>query len=241
VDPEVGREILRFEGKASLGEEYASAFATEIRSRVMSDASRQVSGFLAGECRPFISVSIGETELNLLLEEPAAKEDRERREEFEKSLIRTEMVACLDVGERDPSGVLELFLSPAFRMVAESRIVDMWTDQEGSCLETKGVMGLVDPTRVCNRTSDYRAEGLAARHAQVVFNEGRSPYQEVYFKESLKTFVKVPGGLALHYINFTRAQSLGRIERWVGTGQIEDSQKENVKELLRVLSGGGGF
>jgi hypothetical protein len=75
----------------------------------------------------------------------------------------------------------------------------------------------------------------------VVFNEGRSPYQEVYFKESLKTFVKVPGGLALHYINFTRAQSLGRIERWVGTGQIEDSQKENVKELLRVLSGGGGF
>jgi hypothetical protein len=93
----------------------------------------------------------------------------------------------------------------------------------------------VEPTRVCNRIQDFREDGVAAQHSQVVFNQGVKPYEDVYFKESLKTFVRIPGGMALHYINFARAGNLGRVERWVGPGQIEGSQKGNAEELQRWL------
>jgi hypothetical protein len=145
------------------------------------------------------------------------------------------MVACLETKATDPSEVLEIYVSPEFRMVAESRIVDMWEDEEGSCMETKGVLSLVEPTRVCNRIQDFRGDGVAAQHSQVIFNEGAKPYEDVYFKESLKTFVRIPGGMALHYINFARAGNLGRVERWVGPGQIEGSQKGNAEEIQRWL------
>jgi len=236
VDPRVSGEMMQYEKKGPLSEAYVSAFTQEVRSRVLSAAEKGVSRFLTGECEPSLEVTIGGVELDLLPEERVDKATEERREDLEKSLVRSELVACFQVGDRDPGEALEIFLSSEFRMAAESRIVRMWADSVGSCLETKGVMGLVDPTRVCNRTSDFRSDNAAAQLSQVVFNGGEEGYQDVYFKASLKTFVKIPGGLALHYINFTRSQSLGRLERWVGTGQIEDSQKENVKELRRVLS-----
>ena len=47
------------------------------------------------------------------------------------------MVACLTTG-LGPGEVLRLYIGPEFRMAAESRIVDMWEDAEGSCMETKG-------------------------------------------------------------------------------------------------------
>ncbi len=152
-------------------------------------------------------------------------------------MIRTEMVACLETDRTDPQEVLEMYVSRDFRMAAESRIVDMWVDEEGGCMETKGVLSLVEPTRICNRIDGFRGEGVAAEHSQVVFNEGQKPYEEVYFKESLKTFLKTPGGMALHYINYTRAGNLGRVKRWAGPGKIRGSQENVVKELQRRLSG----
>jgi hypothetical protein len=145
------------------------------------------------------------------------------------------MVACLETDRTDAEEVLQLYVSPEFRMAAESRITDMWTDQEGACMETKGVLSLVEPTRICNRIDDFLGEGVAAEHSQVVFNEGRKPYEDVYFKESLKTFVRIPGGMALHYINYSRAGNLGRLERWAGPGQIRGSQEGTVKEFQRRL------
>jgi len=175
---------------------------------------------------------------DLALPEGSTGEERKAWERFEESLIRTEMVACLETENPDPEAVLQIYVSPEFRMVAESRIIDMWEDEEGACMETKGVLSLVEPTRVCNRIQDFRAEGVAAQHSQVVFNEGRKPYEDVYFKESLKTFVRIPGGMALHYINYARAGNLGRLERWAGPGQIRGSQEGNVAELQRRLRRG---
>ncbi len=224
---------MRFGGKAPLSRDQVQAFALAVRSRVISSAADQVTQLLTGECRPFIHVSIGESES--LLPGGIQAEDDKAWKKFEGSLIRTEMVACLQTDVTDPEAVLQIYISPEFRMSAESRITDMWEDPEGACMETKGVLSLVDPTRVCNRIQDFRAEGVAAQHSQVVFNEGRKPYQDVYFKESLKTFVRIQGGMALHYINYARAGGLGRVERWVGPGQIRGSQEGNVEELQRWL------
>jgi hypothetical protein len=234
LDPRITRELLRFqEGGRTLNTAQAGAFIGEIRARVFSSAERQVALLQSGECNPFVEVSIGE--LDSLSVPRGVKEEREAWGEFENSVIRTEMVACLKTDVTDPAEVLRLYVSPEFRMAAEGRIKEMWEDQEGQCMETKGVLSLVDPTRVCNRTREYFGDQVAAQHSQVVFNEGRNPFQTVFFKESLKTFVRVPGGMALHYINYVRAGKLGRLERWAGPGQIRGSQEGTVEELQKRL------
>jgi|GEM_PF-2254715 len=234
LDSRVLTELHRFEAEVEFGQDLAVGFVEEVRSRVISSAAVHSERILSDGCAPFVDVNIGDSEfpeLKPIAEETGAKESWK---DFRKSLIRTEMVACL-TADLGPESILQLYIGPEFRMAAESRIVDMWEDAEGSCMETKGVMGLVDPTRICNRIHTFSSDDLAAQHSQVVFNEGKEPYQDAYFKESLKSFVRIPGGVALHYINYTRAANLGRIERWIGAGQIEDSQKETVEELQRWL------
>ena len=235
IDPRVLGELERFPADEAFSRVSLSGFVREVRSRIISAVEAQSARLLAGECRPSIDVSIGDSDFSAIEEAGGEAAASEPWEKFQRSLIRTEMVACLESAEMPAREVLQLYVSPEFRMSAESRITDMWTDSVGSCLETKGVFGLVDPTRVCNRVHEFLSDGIAARHSQVVFNEGREPYQDAYFKESLKTFVRTQSGLALHYINYTRAADLGRVERWIGAGQIEDSQKETVEKLRRVL------
>ena len=237
VDTRVSRELQRFQIDKGLSPELGDRFSKEIRSRVSSAAGSGVSTLLGGECVPSLDVSIGESEFPDLEEVADSEGVRDAWKEFRGSLIRTEMVACLTTS-RGSAETLQLYVSPDFRMKAESRITRMWTDPEGSCIETKGAYGLVDPTLACNRIHDYVADGIAAQHSQVVFNEGEERYQVAYFKESLKTFVKTQDGLALHYVNYTRAADLGRLERWIGGGKIEDSQRNTVEELQRWLATG---
>ena len=234
-DPRVRRELDRFRTDGGFGRELSSAFAGEVRSRIFSAALDNVDSLAQGECVPFTEVRIGDLDwgaLNGVLDpdESVTKD----WESFLKSLIRTEMVACLQT-DSEPEEILRLYVSPEFRMTAEDRIAEMWVDAEGSCMETKGAYGLVDPTRICNRIHEFSPGPLAAQHSQVVFNQGEGPFQDAYFKESLKTFVRTGNGVAFHYINYTRAADLGRIERWVGAGKIKDSQEGTVEELKRWL------
>jgi hypothetical protein len=200
LDPRITRELLRFhEGGRTLNDAQTGTFIRDIRSSVFSSVEGQVALLQSGECNPFVEVSTGE--LDSLSVPRGVEGEEEAWDDFENSVIRTEMVE----------------------------------DQEGQRMETKGVLPLVDPTRVCNRTREYRGNQIAAQHSQVVFNEGRDPFQTVFFKESLKTFLRVPGGMALHYINYLRAGKLGRLERWAGPGQIRGSQEGNVEELQKRL------
>ena len=235
LDDRIVGEILRFQGGEGFDSAAAAVFAQEVRAQLVLAAVGQVDGLLSGDCQPFVHVTIGESES--LIPEGVPPEAEKNWKRFVDSLIRTEMVACLETDITDPADVLEIYVGPEFRMAAESRIVDMWTGEEGACMETKGVLSLVEPTRICNRIREFRREVVAAEHSQLVFNEGQRPYEDVYFKESLKTFLRTPGGMALHYINYTRAGTLGRVKRWAGPGQIRGSQEGVVKELQRRLSG----
>jgi hypothetical protein len=234
TDPRVLEELKRFRAEEVSIEEWAPIFASTVRTEILASAGAQLSLFLSGECRPSTKVSIGNPEFSFPPGPAGSFAESDSWKKFRKSLIYTETVACFETA-KEPGEVLQSYVGEAFRMRADSRITAMWTDEQGSCLETRGVFGLVDPTRMCNRTHEFLSDHVAAQHSQVVFNEGRQPYQNIYFKESLKTFVKMPGGVALHYINFTRAADLGRIKRWIGAGQIEDSQKTTVEEFQQWL------
>ena len=96
---------------------------------------------------------------------------------------------------------------------------------------------LLDPTLACNRIDRMSVEGLASEHSQVVKNQGVDPFQDVFFKESLKTFVRIPGGIAYHYINYSRSVKLGRLKRAIGGGRIKASQEDNARALAARISG----
>jgi hypothetical protein len=122
-------------------------------------------------------------------------------------------------------------------MEVSSRIKRIWMEGEESCIETKGLRPFLSSTLACNRIDELISPGLASQHSQVVSNPGGDDYQDVYFKESLKTFVNVPGGVVFYYINYTRAVKLGGLRKRIGRGKVKGSQEKAVRELQSVLSG----
>ena len=234
--PSVPREIAAFPGgDESLTVDGAREYARRIRLALFEAARDAVAEIGRRECRPFVRVSFPDPE------EWGISDLGSTDGEFLQSLVRTEAVACYSFPAQ-PGPALDLYTSADFRMEAESRIERMWPENGLSCVATKGVRFLLSPTEVCNRVDRLVEVGLASEHSQVTRNGSGDGLQKVFFKESLKTFVSTPGGLAFHYINYTRSVNLGRASRWVAPGKIQESQEaqmEELRERLRATSGGG--
>jgi hypothetical protein len=230
MDPGVSDQMLRFEHDGRrLDPAYASQLASHLRSAVIDAATGQIARIRSGSCEPLIDVQF----LRAGFASPSGEKPRgSAAREFEDSFVRTEMVACIDTDRVDANEVLDLYTSPDFRRETESRIAHIAVEGDRMCVETKGVWALLDPTSACNRVRRYSAGGAAAEHSQVMQNDGSGKYQDVFFKESLKTFVPIPGGLALHYVNYSRAVSLGRLSRSVAGGKVEESQRRHLEALV---------
>ncbi len=121
-------------------------------------------------------------------------------------------------------------------MSTRSKIKRIWMEDGLDCVETEGVRIVMSPTLYCSRIDEFHDSTMAVQHSQAVSSKGGDGYQAVYFKESLKTFVKVPGGIVFHYINFYRASGLGGVQKRVGKGKIVESEKRAVEELGKRLS-----
>jgi hypothetical protein len=200
-----------------------------VRSAVIDAATSQVARIRSGSCEPFIDVQL----LRAGFASPSGEKPRDpAAKKFEDSFFRTEMVACIETDRVDAGEVLDLYTSPDFRRQTHSRIARIVVEGDQMCVKTQGIWALLEPTSVCNRLRRYSARGMAAEHSQVVWNDGSDAYQDVFFKESLKTFVRIPGGLALHYVNYTRTVSLGRLSRSVAPGRVEESQRRNLEALI---------
>jgi len=225
LDPRVPAEVGRFEHDGQLLEDaYRHEVSGAVRGLLVEEATTRVTELAAGSCEPYVKADFPSA--GFVTDDP-----RETADRFEGGFIRTEMVACFTTSMKDPAAVMAIYTSSEFRMEAESRIERIWLEGELSCVETGGVRALLDPTLACNRIDRYAGAGIASEHSQVVRNQGEDPYQDVYFKESLKTFVRIPGGVALHYINYTRSVRLGRLKRAIGGGKIEGSQEGNARAL----------
>ena len=230
LDMRIAEEMGRFtRDDEALSEGYRSAFAAILREIIVEEADQAVAKLLLGPCEQSVEVTYPRQNNN--------DQEIEAEKEFEKSFIRTEMFACFETSMDDPSAALEIYTGAEFRQEASSRVEDVWADGDLSCVATGGIRAILSPTRACNSTSRFSENRLATEHSQVVWNEGQDPYQDVYYKESVKTFIQIPGGLALHYLNYSRTTNMGRAQRWFGTGSIEDSQRDSAELMARRLSG----
>jgi hypothetical protein len=236
MDHRVAEGISRYsKEKDDLGAAYPEAIAAAVRRVLFRDAASALAKLPA----------VGsETSIEVTFPDPgfAAADGRETDDEhqrkFEEGFVRIEVLATFAVEGVTPEEALRMYTGEEFRMETSSRIKRIWTENDLSCVEVRGVKALLSPTLACNRIDELLLPRLAAQHSQVVSNPGGDDYQTVYFKESLKTFVEVPGGLVLHYVNYARAVKLGSIKRSFGRGRIAASEEEKIEALRNHLSNG---
>jgi hypothetical protein len=235
IDPRVIVEIDRYERDedSPFGDAYAVGLATGVRRLVFESVRKALERPVERGHEPLIEVTFMEAGFaGRALQATASGPEAE----FEKSTVRTECVAFLESRDITPAEALEIYADPAFRMETRSKIKRIWMDDGLDCVETDGVRIVMSPTLYCSRVDEFHDSTMAAQHSQAVSSKGGDGYQAVYFKESLKTFVKVPGGIVFHYINFYRGGGLGGVQKRVGKGKIVESEKRVIEEFAKRIS-----
>lgn len=229
IHPGIVESIAAFQsGDETVSMVSAEAIARMVRTETFHTVREALDRMAREGCRPFVRVSFPDPD-EWRLTEPDSPSRK-----FLEGMVRTEAVACFST-EQDPETVLDLYTSPDFRMKAESRIEAMVNEGDLSCVRTRGVPVLLDPTHVCNQIHRLGESGLAAEHSQVVRNVGIEHVQPVYLKESLKTFLSTPQGLAFHYVNFSRSVDLGWSTRWIAEGKIKESEERQIEALRTAI------
>lgn len=224
-------EATRFEeGGRRLDGALAEARVRGLRTAALEALSSTVARLEDRGCVPSVDVTFPDA-----ADWSAPVQDGIQRA-FLRGIVRTVAVACFR-SDASPQEVLELYTSPPFRMEAESRIEGMWEENQTTCIHTGGVPLLLAPTEACSQVARLLEPDLAVEHSQVVHNSSEAGIQPVYFKESLKSFLRVPGGLAFIYVNYSRSTDLGRASRWVARGKIRESQEAQAEALRRRIEG----
>ena len=220
------------EKRSEFDEGYAARLAAGIRRLIGADVERQLGRLSEGNRTPFIEVSILDPGFASTGGKPGGNKTAR---DFEKSFVRIEVLAFFRNEATAPRTALGMYTDGEFRKTVSSRLKRVWNEGGEVCIEMGGVKLLLDPIKCCDRIAELQIEDSALQHAQTVRNTGDGGYQAVFFKESLKTFVRLPDGLALHYINYTRTVSLGGIKATVARGKIEESERKAVEEIGRRL------
>lgn len=235
VDPRVPDEMKRFvhDGE-KLGAEYVESALPALRQRLFDAAAARIGEIERGDHGDFVDVEfpdpgfvLGKKESNL--------SDVEKK--FEDGFVRTEFRAFIPCSGVAPHQALRLYTSTDFRMQISSRTERIWDQGGNNCVKTRKKT-FVPAMMSCNRITEIHGDDFSAQHSQVVSNPGGDEYQVVYFKESIKTFVTVPGGLLLHYINFSRSKRVTGIARGLVRGKLEGAQRDAVALLAEELAGG---
>jgi hypothetical protein len=233
MDQRVIAEIKRFEKKeGDFGEPYPLQLASGIRRLVFECTASGVANLLAGRCTTQVEVAFPEP--GFAAAEGGSPEKKSEKK-FEDAFVWTEALACFTAEGVTPDEALQIFTSEEFRMEESSRIKRIWMQDGEFCMEIDGIKMILSPTLSCSRIDVFHAPGFAMEHSQVVSNGNDEDYQEVYFKESVKAFIAIPGGIALYYINFTRATDLGWPKKSLSAGKIKESRVKAINELRKRL------
>jgi hypothetical protein len=234
LDERVTVEIERFaaDENKEFSAGYAQNIAADIRRLIFADVTKRLDSIAAGDFEPFVEVAYPEA--GFAGKDGAAPQQKSERK-FEDSFVRTELIAVFKNNGASPEAALKLYTSADFRKKATSRIERIWDEDGLNCVETAGVTMLLSPMINCSCVNELLSPDLAVQHSQVVRNGGGDGYQPVYFKESVKTFVRVPGGLVLHYINYSRTIGMGGLKKSLGRKKIQGSQEKAIESFRGAL------
>jgi hypothetical protein len=228
-----GIELFAKERGGDVGMGYARELSAGVRRLISADVERQIRRLATGNRSTFIEVSLLEAGFASAADAPPGQP---MQREFEKSFIRTEVLAFFADEDTPPRAALGLYTEPEFRKAVSPRIERIWNEGEEVCIEIDGVRLVLDPMAYCDRVDNLHEEDLSVQHTQTVRNTDGDGHQTVFFKESLKTFVRLPDGLAFHYVNYSRTIGMGGFKKRFGLGHIKESEEKAVQELGRRLA-----
>ncbi len=226
-------DLFAREKRNEFDDGYAARLASGVRMLVAADVERQLGRLSSGERTPIIDVTILDSGFASAEGKPS---DNKTEREFEKSFVRIEMLAFFENETTAPRTALGMYTDPDFRKTISSRLKRIWNEGKEVCAEAGGVKFVLDPIACCDAIAELHLDDISVQHAQTVRNTGGKGYQAVFFKESLKTFVRLPDGLAFHYIAYTRTVSMGGVTAKIGRGKIEESERKAVAEIGRRLA-----
>jgi hypothetical protein len=234
VDPRVAAEMKRFvrDGE-TLGGDYVQSAVLALRGLVFDAATTRLAEIGRGNREDFIEVEFPDA--GFVLGKNAGKLSA-AEEDFEDGFVRTEFRAFVSCEGVTPKEALRLYTSADFRMQMSSRTRRIWDDGDDNCVETRKKT-FVPAMMSCNRITEIHRDGFSAQHSQVVSNPGGDGYQVVYFKESIKTFVSVPGGLVLHYINYSRSKRVTGIAHGLVRSKLKGTEEDAIALLAEKLAG----
>ena len=236
-----GIELFAHAQRSAFDEGYASRLAAGIRGLIAADAGAALKRIFEGERHTSIQVAIlkpgfafggGKAPGDV----PGVAPGNATERDFEESFVRIEVVAFFERETASPAAALDLYTNEEFRRTVSSRIRRIWNEGGEICYQVGGVTLMVHPVDYCDRIEDLRLEEISSQHAQTVRNAGGKGNQAVYFKESLKTFRRLPDGLAFHYVSYSRTVGAGGIRGRLARVEIEDSEKKALEELGRRLA-----
>lgn len=230
LDAGVAREMGWFKDRSGrpLSPAYRDVAPLALRDALRARAVRALTLIASGDCAPNVSVAYpgyGVSGIEAI--------DSELQQHFEDSFVIVEALECFAFDAPELAAILHLYTAPEFRMEAQPKIARIWERDGLSCVQTRGVPLLLKPSEACNSVTELHHADMVAQHSQVVAGGGRAGFQTIFFKESIKTFIRTPGGVALHYVNYTRSANLNGLTRRVGRIAIEDSEHRQI-ELLRT-------
>jgi carbon monoxide dehydrogenase subunit G len=227
LDPRVVDELAAFE---DLDPDHAAELAAGVRRLVVAEVPARLSEAIDGDLRDFLVVDFPDPGFAT-----GEKPEDDTADDLEDSFVRTETVAFFPGATMSPEDALRLWVSPEFRKRVSSRITGVRDEGDLYCVDTKGVGPFLDPMSSCAAIHELVRPDICSQHSQVVANGDGDGLQRVFFKESVKTFVRLPDGLLLHYLNYARTKGMGGLTKRIGRGKIEGAQEKAVEELAREL------
>jgi hypothetical protein len=233
TDEGVAGEVRKYiRDKREFSDEYALELAAGVRSLIFDAADICLRDVGSGNYESFVDVEFPDPGFAAGRSEDDVEKLGRR---FEKGFVRTEFLAFVEADGVTSKDAMRVYTSKDFRLKTSSRTRRIWDEDGVRCVEARK-KAFVPPMMSCNRIEELHGDGFSAQHSQVVSNPGGSGFQTIYYKESLKTFIEVPGGIVVHYINYSRSKKVNSFTKGIARKKLVTAQEEAVEVFQEALA-----
>ena len=204
-----------------LPEGYPARLTRWVRSQLARSASLALSRFQEGRCEE-------SSRLRVLSPGLTGVSEGDLADAFEGSMFRLESTGCLPDVTLDEAA--KTYHSEAFRLAEMPGLDALTISEDRTCLFSDSVPGILKSTRFCLRTGRRADADLHLTHASLWENQ-QPAGQTMYLREEVVVFARIPEGVGVYRVTFTRAQDIGPAAKLV----LERTARSTQGRLYRAL------
>jgi len=206
---------------------FAQNFLKWTKGQLAKSAASALRTYKVGECSDgaFFKVVDGKKIFSSLSEVEM---------QFINSLFLIESSYCLT--DTNLQEAYEVYMSPEFRMDVMPRVKDFTLTNNGYCISSEGIPGLILPAYQCSRSQIKQSDNTILVHNTLESRKMGPKFQPLHYREEVILFVSIPNGVALYRGTFTRSVEIGMTSKYILSSTVESSQNDirtQYQEWLR--------